>query len=60
MAFHLNLSTDNAAFEEDQGRPEIARILRELANRLEQGSEETGKLYDANGNAVGRWTLTPS
>ena len=46
----IEISTDNAAFE-DQGC-ELARIFRELANKLEQG-EHPSKVRDINGNTVG-------
>lgn len=45
----------NAAFEEDPGA-ELARILREAAERLEQG-ETAGNLRDFNGNAVGSFAI---
>jgi len=51
----IKINCDNAAFDDDPGA-ELARILRELANRLHisgavQGSRKT--LYDLNGNDVG-------
>jgi hypothetical protein len=49
--FTVTLNTDNAAFDEPHG--EIARILRELADRIEAG-KFTRSLHDINGNAVGR------
>lgn len=44
---------DNDAFQPDP-RPEIARILRELADKIENGMEE-GRFFlrDLNGNKVG-------
>jgi hypothetical protein len=59
MTFNLRLTTDNAAFDDGQEAAETARILRSLADRLEQGeSFEEGRsscwlLRDGNGNAVG-------
>lgn len=54
MKFKVTIATDNAAFmEEDDPRPETARILRELADRLDNGAD-TYILHDANGNTVGR------
>ena len=47
--FEVQINTENAAFE-DSG--EIARILRDLADRIEGGSIG-GKIRDINGNAVG-------
>lgn len=57
--FKVRIETKNAAFDsDDEGgeakRVEVARILRELADRFEQGSEASIPLFDANGNKVGR------
>ncbi len=53
----ITLTTDNAAFDGDCAG-EVARILRELAERIESqglmGGEEHG-LRDINGNTVGRF-----
>lgn len=52
--------TGNAAFAEDGGGGfrEAARILRQLAVKLERGTEMTeGPLRDANGNRVGDWQI---
>lgn len=50
---HIELTTGNAAFS-DEPASEIARILRELADRIESGmaTDET-PLRDINGNRVG-------
>lgn len=53
----LTMDTRNAAFMEGDARAEIARILREAADHVEQGGEEYFILYDTNGNAVGSLTL---
>ena len=53
MTFSLEITCNNAAFEEG-AHLEVARILRELADRLE--ADETIKqlkLRDVNGNTVG-------
>lgn len=69
--FTVTIATDNAAFtdeETDAPAParEVARILRELANRLEaygvggpEYLDNTGPLTDAYGNVVGRWEYQP-
>lgn len=54
--FTLQIATDNAAFEGDDRKTEIARILRDVADRLEQG-KFVGRLLDVNGNHVGRAEL---
>lgn len=55
----LKIKTDNAAFHnnEEAAYLECARILREAADRLEQGYT-TDTLQDYNGNTVGQFTLT--
>lgn len=47
----IEFSTDNDAFQGRKGA-EIARTLRELANRFADGDEPT-KVMDANGNSIG-------
>ena len=65
--FTLEIKTDNAAFKDDAApdndrhdadatRQEVARILRHVADRLD--NHETGGLcHDSNGNHVGEWEL---
>jgi hypothetical protein len=48
--FTLKIETDNAAFED--GSFEVARILREVAKRLDRG-ETDGRVQDVNGHTVG-------
>lgn len=48
--FTLSIKTDNAAFEDPNA--EVARILRDAAERVEQGFSR-GLLRDINGNTVG-------
>lgn len=59
--FRLHINCDNAAFCDDaeptikSAAPEIVRILRAVADRIEQG-ERYGvprKILDINGNVVG-------
>lgn len=55
----IKFTTDNAAFE---GNPnaEAARILRDLADRLERREWESGGFMtcrDVNGNTVGHLTI---
>lgn len=48
--------TDNAAFTSehapDAKRDEIARVLRNLAEKIERG-EPVSKVMDSNGNSIG-------
>jgi hypothetical protein len=53
--FALTINCTNAAFDDDP-RPEIARILRELADRLDGGITQGG-VHDVNGNTVGTFTF---
>ena len=55
--FTLTITCDNAAFEDGGGETEVARILRETAERVEDGTR-TGNLLDINGNVVGSYTFS--
>lgn len=71
MPFILSIATDNAAFSDDDDaaegeadaavacRREVARILREVAHRVEHCQAAAGSMRDCNGNIVGTWELTP-
>lgn len=61
---NLNIKTTGAAFYDDDGTPnpgpELARLLRNLADRIEGADGEdgdSGPLYDANGNRAGYFDL---
>ena len=47
------IRTDNAAFDEDPNA-ETARILRKIADKIENG-EEPVSILDINGNRVGTY-----
>ena len=54
----VEIETNNAAFE-DNCPQETARILRDLADRIENGlgsGQDSGALLDINGNRVGNWS----
>lgn len=56
MRLVLRLNAEGAAFEGNGAAPEIARILRNLADRLEEHLPVPGDrfvLRDINGNDVG-------
>lgn len=63
VAFRLDITdTDNAAFHPDEDTydeqytaAEIARILREAADKLEHEGEYEYPLHDLNGNKVGQY-----
>ncbi len=54
--FALKIATDNTAFGFGAGR-EVARILRTLADRLENADDDMGPVMDFNGNTVGSFEL---
>ena len=61
MPYLIEIATGNDAFYPEPG-PELARILRKLADRIETAApvelEDAIRLMDYNGNTVGRALLT--
>ena len=64
--FSLRIETENAAFCDDltgepAPAPEVARILRDLADRIEAEADAAGpfRLRDINGNTVGTAETLP-
>ena len=57
MIFRLAIEGDNDAFSFGERNGEVARILRELATKLEHKGREDlgGTMFDINGNQVGTW-----
>lgn len=51
--FKLTFETSNAAFAEDDATDELARILREVAGRIQNNGEDQGRVRDVNGNDIG-------
>lgn len=51
----LTIDTGNAAFDDGNREAEVARILREAADKIEAGYEDF-TLRDYNGNKVGTVT----
>jgi len=66
MKLELNIACNNAAFDDGNLGPELARILGGVARYL--GSEDSAdirfwigeprSLRDINGNTVGTWAIT--
>lgn len=54
--FKLEIETGNAAFDDEGKAYEIARILRDLADKIENGAE-AGSVRDINGNKVGSYEV---
>lgn len=52
--FTLKIETDNAAFE-PQPECEVATILAQLAEQLQESGPVSGTLRDSNGNTVGHY-----
>lgn len=61
--FTLTFETGNAAFDDDAFHPEIAAVLRRLADRIESlpnlGTAGEMVLRDSNGNSIGGAAWTP-
>lgn len=65
--FTVKIACDNAAFCEDDdptyrsAAPELARILREIADQIDAGRRYDffQTIRDVNGNDVGRYALKP-
>ena len=54
--FTLQFETDNAAFE-NYPAAEAARILREVADKVQDGTHEKA-IIDINGNTIGGFRLS--
>ena len=54
MKARIQITMNNAAF--DEPATELARILRELADDVEQG-QDAKNLRDVNGNKVGSFEI---
>jgi hypothetical protein len=56
--FTVKIDTGNDAFA-DYPTPELVRILRDIARRMEEGDtyDTFRTILDANGNDVGRFAL---
>jgi hypothetical protein len=58
MAFQIKFETDNAAFGDGNFEQEVARILKDVATKISNGSQD-GDVYDVNGNKVGYFYAEP-
>ena len=56
MKFKLNFDCDNEAFGYEPTY-EIARILREVADKLKKHNADSGYVHDENGNLIGDYIL---
>jgi hypothetical protein len=59
-SFYIKLATENAAFDgsDTDCICETARMLRELADKLDNGAATVGTLRDHNGNRVGQYEFS--
>jgi len=57
MKYSIAIECNNAAFVDQGPGQELARILRDLADRLEVEGVTDRALMDLNGNRVGRVTV---
>lgn len=59
--FKIEFETSNSAFEDVNAGAEIERILHDVAAKAQTiafpGGEYEGRIYDANGNAIGDWSI---
>ncbi len=61
--FELSIGTRNAAFDDEDFGPEVARILRATASQVEElgamdDPDVLGRpIFDVNGLAIGSWFL---
>ncbi len=57
MKLHIEITMDNAAFEEPGRDLEVIRILKDATDNLALYSPDESWLRDSNGNTCGRaWT----
>lgn len=59
--FKIQFETSNSAFDDGNSGTEIERILHDVAAKAQTiafpGGEYEGPIYDANGNAIGNWSI---
>ena len=53
----VEIKSESAAFMDGNAAAEVARILRELADRIENTEHGGASLFDYNGNTCGHWSL---
>ena len=54
--FKLKFRMGNSAFDDGNKEYEVARILKEIAEKVENGRTE-GSIMDYNGNNIGEWII---
>lgn len=54
--FTLTISTDNAAFDDNDVGSELRHMFHDVADKVERGYM-TSAVFDSNGNNCGRWII---
>ena len=55
-SFTVTFNANGSAFDDGyDGRAEIEAILRTLADRIWNATDDAGLIRDSNGNTVGSW-----
>lgn len=55
-SFTVSFNANGSAFDDGyDGRAEIEAILRTLADRIWNATDDAGLIRDSNGNTVGSW-----
>lgn len=55
-SFTVSFNANGSAFDDGyDGRAEIEAILRTLADRIWNATDDAGLIRDSNGNTVGGW-----
>lgn len=57
MKAHIEINLDNDEFAGGQHHRGLARILRELANKIEHETPAKLTVRDLNGNRIGKFVL---
>ncbi|MER9178917.1 hypothetical protein [Mesorhizobium sp. M0767] len=60
MQMHIEFKTDGDAFTDGNGAAEVARILRDIIDKVETTQHGSGPIHDLNGNRIGHWSLALS
>jgi hypothetical protein len=55
--FSLTIETSGAAFDDEGLHQEISRALRDVADRIENGSSGRGVIRDSKGNRIGSFVI---
>lgn len=57
MIFTMKIDSNNVGCET---KAQVAKLIREVANKVLNGERSSGKILDENGNCVGAWVLEKS